>query len=187
MPASARTLRSARKTPLKGEGPRLRGPSPLPSGSLLLDLDGSAGFLELTLDRVGLVLRYAFLHGLRRGVDQVLGLLQAQAGDGADDLDYLDLLAAGSGQDDVERGLLLGRGGAIAAPATGRSRDGDRSGGGDAPLLLDLVLQLDQLEDAHAPQLLENGVDSSHLTLLCLVGFFGFFGGGRCGVRRRGL
>src|SRR4051794_40262300 len=163
MPASARTVRSARKNPLKGEGPRLRGPSPCPSGRLLLDLDGSAGFLELTLDRVGLVLRYAFLHGLRRGVDQVLGLLQAQAGDGADDLDHLDLLAARSSQHDVERGLLLGRGGAVATPA-GRSRDGDRSGGGDAPLLLDLVLQLDQLEDAHGPELLENGVDSSHLT-----------------------
>src|SRR3954452_11589297 len=136
MPASAQTVRSAPKNPLKGEGPRLRGPSPCPSGRLLLDLDGSAGFLELTLDRVGLILRHAFLDGLRRGVDQVLGLLQAQAGDGADDLDYLDLLAAGSGQDDVERGLLLGRGGAAPPPATVRSRDGGSSGGGDALGLL---------------------------------------------------
>src|SRR3954452_4886426 len=146
MPASARTVRSARKNPLKGEGPRLRGPSPCSSGRLLLDLDGSAGLLELTLDRVGLVLRHAFLDGLRRGVDQVLGLLQAEAGDGADDLDHLDLLAAGRGQDDVERRLLLGRGAAVAAPATGRSRGAYRSGGGDAPLRLDLVLQLDQRE-----------------------------------------
>src|SRR5207247_6863120 len=80
----------------------------------LLDLDRGAGFLELRLDRVGLVLGDAFLDSLRSRVHEVLRLLQAQAGDRADDLDHLDLLLAGIREDDVERRLLLGRPGAVA-------------------------------------------------------------------------
>src|SRR5581483_4410629 len=95
-------------------------------------------------------------------VDEVLGLLEAEAGDRADDLDHLDLLCARAREDDVEGRLLLDRG--CFAPG-GRGRDGDGSGGGDAPLLLDLVLQLDQLEDGHAPELLEDGVDCCHYSL----------------------
>ena len=48
---------------------------------------------------------------------------------------------------------------AAAAPADGGG-DCNRSGGGDAPLLFDLVLELDQLEDGHGPELLEDGVNS---------------------------
>ena len=40
-------------------------------------------------------------------VDEVLGLLEAQAGERADLLDDLDLLVAGGGEDDVELALLL--------------------------------------------------------------------------------
>src|SRR5206468_554141 len=63
-------------------------------------------------------------------------------------------------EDDVERGLLL-RGGTVAARGRGRarSRDRHRRGGGDAPLVLDLLLQLDELEDAHLPQIVEQLVD----------------------------
>jgi hypothetical protein len=43
----------------------------------LLHRDGGAGILELALGLVGLVLRGALEHGLRRGLDHVLGLLQA--------------------------------------------------------------------------------------------------------------
>src|SRR4051794_32929261 len=75
----------------------------------LLQLDGGAGLLELALDAVGLFLAHALLAGLGSPVDEVLGLLEAEAGDGADDLDHLDLLAACRGEDDVERRLLLGR------------------------------------------------------------------------------
>jgi hypothetical protein len=72
----------------------------------------------------GLVLRHAGLDRLRRAVDQVLGFLQAQAGDLADHLDDLDLLAAGFLEDDFELGLLLngrgrtGRGGRQPPAAT---------------------------------------------------------------------
>src|SRR5659263_305267 len=74
---------------------------------LLLDLDDRAGLLELLLDVLGLVLGHALLHRVGSLVDQVLGLLEAQAGQRADDLDHLDLLVADTGQDDIELGLLL--------------------------------------------------------------------------------
>src|SRR5436305_9946115 len=120
--------------------------------AVLLDLDRGAGLFELGLDRVGLVLGDALLDRLRRRVDEVLRLFEAEPGEGADDLDHLDLLAAGGREDDVERRLLLGRARAVAA-ARGRARgDRNRSGGGDAPLLLDLVLQLDELEHCHTAQ-----------------------------------
>src|SRR5439155_433005 len=118
----------------------------------------------LTLDRVGLVLGDALLDRLRRRVDEVIGLLEAEARDSTDDLDHLDLLGARAGEDDVEGGLLL-RLGRLAAGGSAARRNRDRSGGRDAPLLLDLVLQLDQLEDGHAPELLEDGVNCRHLSL----------------------
>ena len=43
------------------------------------------------------------------GLGEVLGFLQAQAGDGADGLDDFDLLLAGRLQDDGELGLLFDR------------------------------------------------------------------------------
>src|SRR5215831_10262974 len=62
---------------------------------------------QLGFDRRGLVLRHAALDRARRAVDEVLGFLQAQAGDLADHLDDLDLLAAGVLEQDVELGLLF--------------------------------------------------------------------------------
>src|SRR5436305_3628148 len=125
--------------------------------SELLDLDGGAGLLELRLDRIGLVLRHTLLDGIGRTVDEILGLLQAEPGDRTDDLDHLDLLVARPLEDDVEGRLLLGGLGAVAT----RRGCGDRhrSGGRDAPLLLDLVLQLDQLEDRHGPERVEDRVN----------------------------
>ena len=49
-------------------------------------------FFEGGLDLLGLVLRDAFLDGLRRRVDEVLGLLEAEPGQLADDLDDRDLV-----------------------------------------------------------------------------------------------
>src|SRR5579871_6605031 len=143
----------------------------------LLQFDARAGLFELRLDRVGLVLGDALLDRLRSRVDEILRFLQPEARDGADDLDHLDLLAAGLGEDNVERRLLLGRVAATATCGRARSRDGDRSSGGDAPLLFDLVLQLDELEYGHLPELVEDGVNSHVLVLL-----FGF--GGRLGSLR---
>src|SRR5580765_1448119 len=61
-------------------------------------LDGGlgAGLLQLRLGGLGGLLRRLLQDRLRSGVDQVLGLLQAEAGhDLADGLDDLDLLLAG--------------------------------------------------------------------------------------------
>src|SRR5262245_47115739 len=72
---------------------------PLDRERALLQLDGGACLLELGLDAVGLLLVDALLDRLRSRVDEVLRLLQAEARDGADDLDHLDLLAAGLRED----------------------------------------------------------------------------------------
>src|SRR5262245_64244279 len=91
---------------------------PVQAGEVLVDLDRGAGLFELRLDRVGLVLGHALLDRLRGRVDEILGLLEAETGDRAHDLDHLDLLAAGGREHDVEGGLLLG-GGTVTA---GRGR-----------------------------------------------------------------
>src|SRR5262245_36548283 len=150
-------------------GPGREGP--LPPGSrtpVLVELDRGAGLFELRLDRVGLLLGGTLLDGRRCAVHEVLRLLEAETGDGAHDLDHLDLLAAGVRQHDVEGRLLLGlgRSGATTAAA---ARRGYRDGGGrrDAPLVLDLLLELDQLEHAHRAQLLEDSVNCRHR--LCLL------------------
>src|SRR6187551_1869866 len=51
--------------------------------------DLGADFVELLLDRLGLVLRHAFLDRLRRALDEILGFLRPEAGDFTDDLDDL--------------------------------------------------------------------------------------------------
>src|SRR6266536_660629 len=122
----------------------------------LLELDGGAGLLELGLDAVGFLLGDALLDRLGGRVDEVLRLLEAEAGEGAHDLDHLDLLLARPCQDDVERRLLLRRGRAVARRGC---RDRHRRCGRDAPLVLNLFLELYELEDTHRPQLLEDGLD----------------------------
>src|SRR6478752_10008002 len=76
----------------------------------LFQLDGRTCGFELLLDLLGLVFVDAFLDCLRSALDQVLGLLQAEARDRAHLFDHIDLLGAGRGQDDVELRLLLGNG-----------------------------------------------------------------------------
>src|SRR5215213_4082528 len=102
----------------------------------LLDLDEAAGLFELGLELLGLVAVDALLDGLRGLVDERLGLLEAQAGGRADDLDDLDLLVAGAREDDVERRLLLLRLGRVAAAAgAGRRRRRHRRRGDTEGLL----------------------------------------------------
>ena len=67
--------------------------------------------------RLGLV--DADLDFLGGAVDQVLGVLEAEAGDLADDLDDADLVGAAGLEDDGELRLLLGRGRSRAAAAAG--------------------------------------------------------------------
>ena len=81
----------------------------------LLDLDLRASLFELLLEVLGILLGHALLQSLRSGLDESLGLGQAQTGDLADSLDDLDLgSSVETGEDDVELGLLLGSGGSTA-------------------------------------------------------------------------
>src|SRR6266536_2526376 len=72
----------------------------------LLDLDLCADVLEFLFDVGGLFLGDPLLQDSRRAVDQILGFLQAEAGDFPDALDRLDLVA-GRQQMHRELGLLL--------------------------------------------------------------------------------
>src|SRR6187401_3021264 len=76
----------------------------------LLDVDGGASLAELRRGSLGFVLRHAFLDRLRGRLNQILGLLQAEAGQLADRLDDVDLVGAEVREDHVELALLLGRG-----------------------------------------------------------------------------
>src|SRR5579859_5697870 len=130
-----RSLPTSRPLPIK----------PVCTG-LLLDLDLGASLFEDLLDLLGFVLVHAFLDGLRSSLDQVLGFLQAQAGDRTDFLNHVDLLVAGIGEDHVEVGLLFGGSGSGGSATTDGSH-GDRSGGGNAPLLFEQLGKLGRLED----------------------------------------
>ena len=80
---------------------------------MLLELDAGAGRLELRFGLLGVFLADLLEDRLGGGVDHVLGLLQPEAGEGADLLDHLDLLVAGGDEDDIELVLLLLGGGGV--------------------------------------------------------------------------
>ena len=134
----------------RGRRKKRPGPAAVPT---LLDLDLGAGVLELLRDVVGLGLRHAGLDVLRGAVDEILRVLEAEAGDFTDDLDDADLVRAAALEDDGELGLLLGSGCAAASGRrSGSSSDRDR-GGLDAPLVLERLRQLDQLDNGEVGQL----------------------------------
>ena len=77
---------------------------------VLLNLDFRADFVEFLPDGFGLVLVDGLLEHLGHGLNEVLGFLQSEAGDFADDLDDVDLLVGREADEgDVELGLLFGR------------------------------------------------------------------------------
>src|SRR4051794_22017235 len=119
-------------------------------GTRSLDRDGGAGALEGGLGLLGGVLGDLLQDRLRRAVDQVLGLLEAERGQAAHLLDDLDLLVAGALEDDVELVLLLGSSAGVATATGGRGgRDGDRGSSGDLEGLLELLHEVGQLEQRH--------------------------------------
>src|SRR5215470_16132144 len=99
-----------------------------PQRAELLDRDRSAGALEGSLRLLRGLLVDLLKDGLRRAVDQVLGLLETEAGERAHLLDDLDLLVASGLKDDVELVLLLGRLGGRGS-ARGASGGGNRNRG----------------------------------------------------------
>src|ERR1700756_3482606 len=113
-------MRSTSTSMCMGAG-RHRSPAPRSRFELLLDRDGRADALEDSLRLLRGLLVDLLQDTLRRTVHQVLGLLEAPAGQRPHFLDDLDLLVASGLEDDVELVLLLGRLGSLAA-AAGRAR-----------------------------------------------------------------
>src|SRR5439155_12667090 len=95
----------------------------------LFYFDRRAGLGELLLDGLGFFLVHAFLDRLGSAIDEVLRLLQTEAGDLADSLDDVDLVRAHCRQHYAELGLLFSGSG---SPGSSCSHPGyrDRSGGG---------------------------------------------------------
>src|SRR5216683_4782946 len=122
--------------------------------SHLLEFDLGPGLFQLGLDLLRFVLAHAFLDRLGRTLDQILGLLEAQAGERAHLLDHLDLLVADGGKHGGELGLLFDwRGGGPA----GSGGDGDRGRGRYAPLLLQQFRKV-----------VDDSLQISHWTSLCV-------------------
>src|SRR5659263_8393 len=101
-------VRRAEARPLGGDGPQhvtaRRAPRRLRRS---LEGDGGAGALKCRLCLLCCFLVHALQDRLRCAVDQVLCLLEAEAGEGAHLLDDLDLLLACGLENDVELRLLL--------------------------------------------------------------------------------
>src|SRR5947209_19377693 len=81
----------------------------------LFQLDLRPCLLEFGFQLVGLLFFDALLDGLRSLVDERLRLFEAEAGRRADDLDDLDLLVAGLGEDHVDGPALFLLGAGVAA------------------------------------------------------------------------
>jgi hypothetical protein len=139
-------------------GTQVRRADRVPTGQLL-QLDLRAGLLKGGLHLLGLFLVHAFLHRLRRAFDEVLGFLQAEAGQSADFLDDLDLLVASGSQNDRELGLLFRRGGSSAGRTGGNSNS---SGGRDAPLLFQHLGEVSGLEDGERREIVDDFLQVSH-------------------------
>src|SRR5438132_3909485 len=134
--------------------------------SHLLEFHLGPSLFQLSLDLLRLVLGHAFLDRLGRTLDQILGLLEAQAGERAHLLDHLDLLVADGGEHGGELGLLFGwRGGAGAAGSRG---DGDRRRCRHAPLLLPHSRKVRGLEQREFRKAVDEWLQLGHWTSLCL-------------------
>ena len=91
----------------------------------LLQLGLGASFLQLGNQLLCIFLGDSFLQGLGAVVNQILSVLQAQAGSGTDNLDDVQLGSTGVLQDDVELGLLLN----LSSSTGSGSGNGSSSGG----------------------------------------------------------
>src|SRR5215472_5164140 len=139
-------------------------PEPVALTSHLLEFHLGPGLFQLGLDLLRLLLGHALPDRLGRTLDQILGLLETQAGERAHLLNHLDLLVADGSEHGGELGLLFGwRGG--GGPA-GSGGDGDRGRG--APLLLQHFRQVGGLEHREFGEVVDESLQISHWTSLCV-------------------
>src|SRR5271169_1096384 len=123
----------------------------------LLDFDLGSGVFELLLDRGRLVLVDALFDSLGGAIHQVLGFLQAQAGDFADSLDHVDFVRADFGEDDGELRLLLGRAACRArARRSARHHHWRRSSRRDSEGLFHFLDQVGSLEQRQTLDFFQN-------------------------------
>ena len=119
----------------------------------LLEGDDSASSLELLLGSLCVVLGGTLENVARSGLDESLGLLEAQRGDLADNLDDSDLVVAERLENNVEIGLLLG---SLSSASSRSSSNGDRSSSGDAELFLEVMDELGKLESSQTLDTFKN-------------------------------
>src|SRR6185437_8718447 len=141
---------SASAAVLRADPPSLAG-----NGRALLELDGRTSLGQLLLHLLGVGLGDLLLDRLRRGLDQVLRLLEAEAGDLADGLDDLDLVGPRVGEHDVELRLLrllLGDGRRVSGEDAG-----DGVGRGiHAPLVLEGLDEAHELDHRHLGKIVDD-------------------------------
>src|SRR5262245_54545537 len=123
----------------------------------LLDVDSGSGFDKLFLDGFGFFLVDAFLDGLRSAVHQILGFLQAQAGDFADHLEDADLVGTRAGENNRELGLFFGSR-SRRTTASNRSSRNRSSGSRYTQLFFQQLDQLRRLEQRQALNLFRNRI-----------------------------
>src|SRR5450631_2197180 len=119
---------------------------------------GGAGALQGSLGLLRDVLGYLLQNHLRSAVNDVLGLLQTEAREGAHLLDDLNLLVAYGLQDDVELVLLLDLGGSSRAAAG--SSNGNRGRSGDIEGVLEQFHELGELDEGHCLERLDELVSA---------------------------
>src|SRR6266545_793339 len=132
----------------KGRSPS-RMTAPTRERGRLLDRDRSSSALQGRLSLLRRLLVDLLEQRLRRAVNQVLRLLEAEARQAADLLDDLDLLLARRLQNDVELVLLLLLLRGARASGRGSGDGGDRGSGLDVECLLKLLDELGQLKKCH--------------------------------------
>ena len=123
---------------------------------MLLQFYGGACSLELRLGLLGVLLLDLLEDRLGSTVHEVLGLLEAEAGQGTDFLDDLDLLVAGTREDDVELALLFFGCGIAAAAGGSGCGCGYGSGCGDAEALFELLEELAELQYGQLSNAVQN-------------------------------
>ena len=107
----------------------------------LFDLDLSACLFELSLDRVSIVLRDAFLNSLGAAVNQSLSFLQTETGDLTNNLDNSDLTGTRGLQDNVKLSLS-----SSLFNSSSRTCNRNSSSSGYAELILYSVYEICELE-----------------------------------------
>ena len=94
----------------------------------LLEFDLSAGSFELLLEVFSFSLGSAFLNSLGSAFDEVLGFLEAEAGDFANSLNHGDLVGTNVSENDVEFGLFFSGRGSSATSSRSNCHSGGSSG-----------------------------------------------------------